>query len=144
MLQTSTIARFSTAMFISFLITTATFLPLIAHLTYAVPVAQGAPQALESPPSGLYPDPQPCYGNCSWIHDPSIVYEDGTYWRFSTSGNIAIATAPSLSGPWTYQGALLTNGTKIHIQPDQDIWVCIHQPSTTSINITNTHARHLP
>lgn len=89
-----------------------------------LPIAEPHPQADSRPPkSGIYPEPQPCSGNCTWIHDPSIIYEDGLYWRFSTSGNIAIATAPSLVGPWTYKGALLTNGTKISIREDQDIWV---------------------
>ncbi|KAF1949539.1 Arabinanase/levansucrase/invertase [Byssothecium circinans] len=70
-----------------------------------------------------YPNPEPCKGNCSWIHDPSIVKKGGKYYRFSTSGNIAIATAPAIEGPWTYQGALLTNGTKIVVDAvRQDIW----------------------
>jgi hypothetical protein len=72
-----------------------------------------------------YPDPEPCQGNCSWIHDPSIYYEDGTYWRFSTSGNIAVATAPSFGGPWEYQGALLSNGTRIDVSENQDIWASL-------------------
>jgi arabinan endo-1,5-alpha-L-arabinosidase len=73
-----------------------------------------------------YPNPEPCHGNCSWIHDPSIFYDDGTYWRFSTSGNIAMATASSLEGPWEYRGALLHNGTKIHVADDQDIWASLY------------------
>ncbi|KAJ4364526.1 hypothetical protein N0V83_009121 [Neocucurbitaria cava] len=51
-----------------------------------------------------------------------IIYEDGVYWRFTTSGNVSIATAPSLSGPWQYRGALLPQGTKIFLRDDQDIW----------------------
>jgi arabinan endo-1,5-alpha-L-arabinosidase len=78
---------------------------------------------------GFYPLPEPCHGNCSWIHDPSIWYEDGTYWRFSTSGNIAIATAPSLGGPWRYEGALLHNGTSIFVSDGQDIWVSAYSGS---------------
>jgi arabinan endo-1,5-alpha-L-arabinosidase len=132
LLQDSTIARFLTAMFTSLIITSATLLPIIAHFEHfghAAPVAQAAPvpQAYSPPPtiSEGYPDPQPCHGNCSWVHDPSIIYEDGTYWRFTTSGNIAIATAPNLEGPWTYQGPLLHNGTSIRIRDDQDIWVSL-------------------
>ncbi|KAH7084519.1 glycosyl hydrolase [Paraphoma chrysanthemicola] len=62
------------------------------------------------------------HGNCSRIHDPSILYENGTYWRFATSGNIGIANSPFLQGPWTYRGALLHKGTSIHLRKDQDIW----------------------
>jgi arabinan endo-1,5-alpha-L-arabinosidase len=129
-LRDSTVARFSTAMFTSLLITSATFLPIITHfglLGHAAPVAQAAPmpQGYSPPPlsPGEYPDPRPCHGNCSWIHDPSIIFENGVYWRFTTSDNIAVATAPILEGPWTYKGAVLQNGTSIHIRDDQDIWV---------------------
>jgi hypothetical protein len=75
-----------------------------------------------APTPQRYPNPEPCLGNCSWIHDPSIIKEDNRYYRFSTSGNIAIATAPSLSGPWEYKGALLDNGTNIYVDSSQDIW----------------------
>jgi arabinan endo-1,5-alpha-L-arabinosidase len=137
LLQDSTIARVSTAMFTSLLITSAALLPIIAHFglfahSHAAPVAQAAPVPQDyspPPPSpGLYPDPRPCHGNCSWVHDPSIIFEDGTYWRFTTSGNIGISTAPFLEGPWTYRGAVLQNGTSIHLRDDQDIWVrfCSH------------------
>ncbi|KAF1976680.1 Arabinanase/levansucrase/invertase [Bimuria novae-zelandiae CBS 107.79] len=71
----------------------------------------------------LYLDPEPCLGNCSWIHDPSIYVQNGTYYRFSTSGNIAIVTAESLNGPWTYRGSLLEERTRIKVdEARQDIW----------------------
>ena len=111
---------FFTSMGISMLITLATFLPLFFHLGLTAPLPQGDTNYGPSP----YPDPAPCYGNVSWIHDPSIIYDDGTYWRFSTSGDIAVATAPSIKGPWTYKGSVLPGGTKILVAPDQDIWVC--------------------
>ena len=126
MFQSSTVARFSIAIVISSLITSATFSPLVFHLTRSVPVVRARPQAaVVLPPSisGIYPDPEPCRGNCSWVHDPSIVYDDNKYWRFTTSGNIAISTSRFLQGPWKYQGALLHNGTSIHLRDDQDIWV---------------------
>ncbi|KAF2639649.1 endo-1,5-alpha-L-arabinosidase [Massarina eburnea CBS 473.64] len=72
--------------------------------------------------SPSYPNPETCKGNCTWSHDPSIIESGGTYYRFTTSGNIAITTAPSLEGPWTYQGAVLTNGTSIALNDRQDIW----------------------
>ncbi|KAH7371133.1 glycosyl hydrolase [Pyrenochaeta sp. MPI-SDFR-AT-0127] len=134
-LRDSDITRFTSALLISLIITSATFLPLLLQGAQGSPVPgpvahpQPQPQPLPDPQahgrpsvSGHYPEPEPCHGNCSWIHDPSIFYENGIYWRFSTSGNIAVATAPSLSGPWTYRGALLHNGTKIFIRNDQDIW----------------------
>jgi len=116
---------------ISTLITLATFLPLFFRFGLTSPVPQGDTNYWPSP----YPDPSPCTGNCSHIHDPSLFYEDGTYWRFSTSGNIAVATAPSLKGPWTYKGPLLNEGTKIQVAPDQDIWVKI---STLSIHFIDS------
>ncbi|EFQ94984.1 hypothetical protein CFE70_004043 [Pyrenophora teres f. teres 0-1] len=130
MMRDSGPARFTTALLTALLITNATFLPLLIPGTVAnpVPVPLGDSQNSDSSSlSGLYPDPEPCSGNCSWIHDPSIYYESGTYWRFSTSGNIAIASAPSLGGPWRYEGALLTNGTSIFVVDNQDIWA----PSVT-------------
>jgi arabinan endo-1,5-alpha-L-arabinosidase len=130
MLLVSTGAQFSIFRFTYTFTVCAYFFIFISHLaplSHAVPVAQAAPspQAISPPPtiSEIYPDPQPCHGNCSWVHDPSILYENGTYWRFTTSGNIAVSTAPFLEGPWTYRGALLHNGTSIHIRDDQDIWV---------------------
>ena len=75
--------------------------------------------------SSTWPDPEPCSGNCSAIHDPSVVRcADGTWFRFSTNGNIAIASAPSLTGPWEYQGAMLPNGSEIQVIENQEIWVC--------------------
>ncbi|KAF1941407.1 endo-1,5-alpha-L-arabinosidase [Clathrospora elynae] len=140
-------ARFTTAFLTALIITCATFLPFVVQGAVATPVPvpqpnadpgphaqpQLDPQAIDHPTiDGIYPDPEECRGNCSWIHDPSIWYENGVYWRFSTSGNIAIATAPSLNGPWQYQGALLQNGTSIFVNGTQDIWA----PSVTKRNKT--------
>ena len=109
-------------------ITITAFLPLLFGISFTSPVFQGDTNYYPSP----YPDPSPCAGNCSHIHDPSIFYENGTYWRFSTSGNIAVATAPSLKGPWKYQGPLLSEGTKIRVTSDQDIWVSTVSPVAIS------------
>jgi arabinan endo-1,5-alpha-L-arabinosidase len=74
--------------------------------------------------SHCYSLPEPCTGICVNAHDPSIVIRpDGTYFRFSTGGRIAIHTAPDLRGPWTYKGAALPNGSKINLQGNQDLWV---------------------
>lgn len=123
-LQNSNTARFVTAALISLFVTVTTLVPIFPRVAFAFSVPIPHPQAYERPPtSGYYPEPEPCHGSCSGIHDPDIVYAEGTYWRFSTGGNIAIASAPSLSGPWKYLGALLHNGTKIFLRKDQDIWV---------------------
>ena len=111
---------FLTAMGVSMLITLATFLPLLFRLGLTSPIPE---RDTIKRYSSQYPDPYPCFGNNSGVHDPSIFYEDGTFWRFSTSGNIAVATAPSIRGPWTYRGPLLPEGTKIRVADDQDIWV---------------------
>jgi hypothetical protein len=92
-----------------------------ASTVWAAPASQG--HSIPLTLSAMHPQPRPCHGNCSWIHDPSILYDNGIYWRFSTSGNIAVATAPFLEGPWVYRGALLPNGTSIYLRDDQDIWV---------------------
>lgn len=73
--------------------------------------------------STTYPPPEPCTGNCTDIHDPSVIRRsDGTWLRFSTLGNIAIATAPALTGPWTYKGAMLPQGSSIKLRDDQQLW----------------------
>jgi arabinan endo-1,5-alpha-L-arabinosidase len=115
----SSALSFLVVMGLSSLVTLTLSLPLLLGSGLSSPLPQGDTSYYRS----SYPDPSPCVGNCSHIHDPSIIYEDGTYWRFSTSGNIAMASAPSLKGPWTYRGSLLQEGTKIHVAPDQDIWV---------------------
>jgi arabinan endo-1,5-alpha-L-arabinosidase len=135
-LRDSDPARLITSLLTALLVTSATFLPFLIQGATASPVVIALPQpepapqpgsqSTRDPPlDGYYPEPEQCRGNCSWIHDPSIYYENGTYWRFSTSGNIAIATAPSIGGPWRYQGALLHQGTSISVVNNQDIWVCL-------------------
>jgi arabinan endo-1,5-alpha-L-arabinosidase len=72
-----------------------------------------------------YALPEACSGTCTNAHDPSIIRRaDGTYFRFSTGGKIAIHTAPSLTGPWTYRGAMLPSGSSINLAGNQDLWVC--------------------
>lgn len=68
--------------------------------------------------ASLFRPPEPCTGNCTAIHDPAVIRRsDGTWFRFSTLGNIAVATAPALIGPWTYRGAMLPSGSIIKL-PD--------------------------
>lgn len=73
--------------------------------------------------STAYPPPEPCLGNCTFVHDPNVIRRsDGTWIRFSTGGGIAIATAPALKGPWTYEGSMLPSGSKIRLLAKQSMW----------------------
>jgi arabinan endo-1,5-alpha-L-arabinosidase len=71
-----------------------------------------------------YADPGACSGAC-WAHDPSVIQRssDGLYFKFNTGSGIEIATASSLSGPWTLKGYALPNGSKIDISGNTDLWV---------------------
>lgn len=70
-----------------------------------------------------YPDPEPESGNITGVHDPSVIKRtDGTFFRLSTNGDIAIASAPSMNGPWSYLGAMLPDGSSIDVAPDQQLW----------------------
>lgn len=74
-----------------------------------------------------YANPGACSGTCTNTHDPSIIRRsDGTYFRFSTGGKIAVHTAPDITGPWTYKGAALPSGSKINLAGNQDLWVSLH------------------
>ncbi|KAL5376122.1 hypothetical protein DPSP01_010714 [Paraphaeosphaeria sporulosa] len=73
------------------------------------------------------PDPI-CSGLCTGtIRDPAVLRrDDGTWLRFTTEGNLRIATAPSISGPWISNtgeaGAMLPGGSIIDLDPDQRLW----------------------
>lgn len=71
-----------------------------------------------------YADPMACSGICNNAHDPALIRRsDGTYFRFSTGGKIAIHSAPSITGPWTYKGAAIPAGSKINLAGKDDLWV---------------------
>lgn len=73
--------------------------------------------------ANAYADPLSCSGTCTNAHDPSLVRrDDGTYFRFSTGGKVAVHTAPSIQGPWTYKGAALPSGSKINKAGNTDLW----------------------
>ncbi|KAL6704234.1 hypothetical protein ACN47E_008402 [Coniothyrium glycines] len=146
-IRKSTFARLSTAILASSLITSATLLSILLPGVNSSPLPQPltdprpapvpqphtlpGPQAHSPPPtSGEYPDPEPCHGHCTYVLDPSILYDEGLYWRFSTSKNIQVASAPSLEGPWTYKGSLLPQGTSIKLYDNQDIWA----PTVTKLD----------
>ncbi|KAI8626027.1 glycoside hydrolase family 43 protein [Xylariaceae sp. FL1651] len=70
-----------------------------------------------------YANPKSCTGTCTNAHDPAIIRRsDGTYFRFSTGGKIAVHTAPAITGPWTYKGAALPSGSSIALAGNQDLW----------------------
>ncbi|KAI0532650.1 glycosyl hydrolase [Xylaria digitata] len=70
-----------------------------------------------------YANPKACSGTCTNSHDPAIIRRsDGTYFRFSTNGKIAVHTAPDIAGPWTYKGAVLPSGSSIDLPGNQDLW----------------------
>ncbi|KAI1354804.1 glycoside hydrolase family 43 protein [Xylaria sp. FL0043] len=70
-----------------------------------------------------YANPKTCTGTCTNAHDPAIMRRsDGTYFRFSTNGKIAVHTAPDITGPWTYKGAALPSGSSIDLDGNMDLW----------------------
>ncbi|KAI0391750.1 glycoside hydrolase family 43 protein [Xylariaceae sp. FL0594] len=70
-----------------------------------------------------YANPKTCTGTCTNAHDPAIIRRsDGTYFRFSTNGKIAVHTAPDITGPWTYRGPALPSGSSINLPGNQDLW----------------------
>lgn len=70
-----------------------------------------------------YANPMTCSGVCTNAHDPALIrHDDGTYFRFSTGGKIAIHSAPSITGPWTYRGAAIPNGSSINKKGNTDLW----------------------
>ncbi|EMD93079.1 glycoside hydrolase family 43 protein [Bipolaris maydis ATCC 48331] len=70
-----------------------------------------------------YAYPMACTGICNNAHDPALIRRaDGTYFRFSTGGKIAIHTAPSITGPWSYKGAAIPAGSKINLPGNNDLW----------------------
>jgi len=85
-----------------------------------------------------YALPEACSGTCTNAHDPSIIRRaDGTYFRFSTGGKVAIHTAPSLTGPWTYRGAMLPSGSSINLSGNQDLWVHPAALSQNAMKLNN-------
>ncbi|KAF1360995.1 endo-1,5-alpha-L-arabinosidase [Lizonia empirigonia] len=84
---------------------------IIASLLSAVSVVYG------------YANPMACSGVCNNAHDPALIrHTDGTYYRFSTGGKIAIHSAPAVTGPWTYKGAAIPAGSTINLNGKDDLW----------------------
>lgn len=71
-----------------------------------------------------YSNPLPCSGVCGNAHDPALIRRtsDGTYFRFSTGGGIAVHTASSAQGPWVYKGQVLPNGANVSNAGKTDLW----------------------
>lgn len=83
------------------------------------------PVALLASFVSAYADPLSCSGTCTNTHDPDLIRRssDGTYFRFATGGGIAIHTADTIQGPWTYQGYALPDGSSIDNSGSDDLWV---------------------
>ncbi|KAF2430397.1 endo-alpha-1,5-arabinanase precursor [Tothia fuscella] len=80
-----------------------------------------------------FANPGPCSGICGNSHDPALIRRsDGTYFRFSTGNRINIASAPSISGPWTSKGSAIKGGSKIQKKGNQDLWA----PDVTKVGDT--------
>lgn len=91
--------------------------------------------AMASPLTERVPQTGKCTGACEGsVHDPSVVYREDTktYYRFTTNDKINIATAPHISGPWTYQGAALPDGSSIDLPGRMDLWA----PDVFNVNGT--------
>lgn len=71
-----------------------------------------------------YPNPGACSGDC-FAHDPALIKRasDGKYFRFNTGGKIMIYDSDSLSGPWTFRGAAIPDGSSINLAGKDDLWV---------------------
>lgn len=89
-----------------------------------------------------YADPGACSGAC-WGHDPSVIQRssDNLYFKFNTGSGIQIATASSLSGPWTNQGYALASGSKISVTGNTgtDLWVRSKYPPHVNVPLINKH-----
>jgi len=88
---------------------------------------------LLAPLAYAYSNPEPCSGSCE-VHDPAVIRRssDGVFFRFSTGDKIAVATADSLSGPWTEQGSVIPDGSSIDMAGNTDLWA----PDVTEIDGT--------
>ena len=86
-----------------------------------------------------YSNPKSCTGTCTNAHDPSIIRRDsdGKYFRFSTGGKIAIHTAPAITGPWTYIGAMLPSCSSISLSGNCDLWVRPSNPQPPFHHLTH-------
>lgn len=76
----------------------------------------GVSTLLAASADAAYPNPGACSGVCVNTHDPALIRRsDGTYFRFSTGGGIAVHSAPDISGPWTYKGAAIQGDSKVKL-----------------------------
>lgn len=82
-----------------------------------------------------FPAPEPITGDAiqGHVHDPSVIRRsDGTYFLFTTNDLINIATAPSMSGPWTHQGSVIQGKSLIDLPNNDDLWA----PDITKVDST--------
>ncbi|KAH9915771.1 glycoside hydrolase family 43 protein [Epithele typhae] len=77
------------------------------------------------------PNPLPGSANIT-LRDPAVIYNNAsqTYFVFSTGKNIKIYTSPSLKGPWSSAGEVLTNGSMIPVPSNAGAWA----PDVSRVN----------
>ena len=56
------------------------------------------------------------------VHDPSIIYNDGYYYSFSTHDLVAIGRSRTLSGYWSRAGSVLSGASIIDLPGRNDTW----------------------
>ena len=74
----------------------------LSLLVYAVCYAAALSAPATADQEKTYPLPIPCRGFCTGCQDTNVIrrVSDGLYFRFSAFDGFAIATAPTLAGPW--------------------------------------------
>lgn len=67
-----------------------------------------------------------------YVHDPSVVKYNGYYYSFTTHELVAIGKAPTLSGPWSHIGSILSADSIINLPGNNDTWA----PDVLEVNGT--------
>lgn len=88
--------------------------------------------ALSAVSVAQFPDPVALTGNNTFVHDPNVIKKDSTYYRFSTFGQIQIASALAMTGPWTELGHAIDGGSIINIPGNTVLWA----PDVSLVNGT--------
>lgn len=106
------------------------FIMLIRALALFLALAAASPVFKRT-----FPAPEPISGDAIQgnVHDPSVIRrDDGTYFLFTTNDLINIATAPSMSGPWTHRGSVIKDKSIIDLPNNDDLWA----PDVTKVDDT--------
>ncbi|KAI5795125.1 glycoside hydrolase family 43 protein [Geopyxis carbonaria] len=91
-------------------------------------LASPAPKAKSDPFSAdKWPLPAKVFGDTAgWatthVHDPSLIKHGGHYYSFSTHLQVGIARSPTLHGPWTHLGSVISGQSAIDLPGRDDLW----------------------